>query len=576
MKTRKQPRYLSFHEFVISQNIQISIAISFTLIIGFLVFYKAWISDDAMITLRTILNWHHGFGLVFNPGERVQGYTHPLWMLLLSGSYLIIHEIFLTTLILSTMLTMIAAFLIPFYFSKSLHPMLIACFGLIASKAFLEYGTSGLENSISYGLMGFLVLAFLRQNRKQYIDYYVILTLASLLFLCRMDYSIIAFPIVLTAIFACESLQHKIIGILLGSLPVMAWMGFALIYYGTPFPNTYYAKLSTEIPKTEYFLQGLNYTLDLLTRDLSTGLLIGIALWMGSRQRNQPRLQILTLSLGLYLLYILSIGGDFMSGRFFAILAYLAAIIIAQLPELEIRPIIPVTALIFGIGISGVVAFSVPNQNLFYPNLHVIRMNGVADERIYLFDSNALIGRQRQFPSLENWRQGPMDAPKQIKIRCGGLGHSSLADGPQVHYIDTCALTDPLLARLPYYRRTDQNNHYGIVALWRSPWRIGHFTRLIPNGYYHTIQSQTLQIDDPQLAEFYQSLQVIIQGPLFTPQRLVKIWQLNTGQLDHLIDRDRYSGSNRSDLPNPPLPLWANNRCNNLEKISTDRWGCRA
>src|SRR5699024_2101358 len=43
----------------------------------------AWLGDDAFITLRTVENVLAGHGAVWNPGERVQTYTHPLWLLLL-------------------------------------------------------------------------------------------------------------------------------------------------------------------------------------------------------------------------------------------------------------------------------------------------------------------------------------------------------------------------------------------------------------------------------------------------------------------------------------------------------------
>ncbi len=41
-------------------------------------------SDDAYITLRTVDNFINGYGLTWNISERVQAYTHPLWMFLLS------------------------------------------------------------------------------------------------------------------------------------------------------------------------------------------------------------------------------------------------------------------------------------------------------------------------------------------------------------------------------------------------------------------------------------------------------------------------------------------------------------
>src|ERR671916_2497507 len=40
--------------------------------------------DDAMISMRYAWNLSHGFGLVWNPGEYVEGYTNPLMTLLMS------------------------------------------------------------------------------------------------------------------------------------------------------------------------------------------------------------------------------------------------------------------------------------------------------------------------------------------------------------------------------------------------------------------------------------------------------------------------------------------------------------
>ena len=54
----------------------------------------AWVGDDAFITLRTVDHFVEGRGLVWNLGERVQVFTHPLWMFVLAGGYLFTHEPF--------------------------------------------------------------------------------------------------------------------------------------------------------------------------------------------------------------------------------------------------------------------------------------------------------------------------------------------------------------------------------------------------------------------------------------------------------------------------------------------------
>ncbi len=54
----------------------------------FLVWFaaEAWfLTDDAFISFRYVRNLIEGHGLVFNPGERVEGYTNFLWVLELAA-----------------------------------------------------------------------------------------------------------------------------------------------------------------------------------------------------------------------------------------------------------------------------------------------------------------------------------------------------------------------------------------------------------------------------------------------------------------------------------------------------------
>ncbi len=71
----------------------------------------AWISDDAYITFRTVDNFTAGYGLTWNPGERVQAFTHPLWALVLCATYALTQEIHVTTIALSAGLSALAVLL---------------------------------------------------------------------------------------------------------------------------------------------------------------------------------------------------------------------------------------------------------------------------------------------------------------------------------------------------------------------------------------------------------------------------------------------------------------------------------
>ena len=63
-------------------------------ILYFILLRTAWLADDASFTVRTVLNWLNGAGPVFNVGERVQAYTHPLWFLVLSLFTFITNNVF--------------------------------------------------------------------------------------------------------------------------------------------------------------------------------------------------------------------------------------------------------------------------------------------------------------------------------------------------------------------------------------------------------------------------------------------------------------------------------------------------
>src|SRR6185436_7945007 len=72
----------------------------------------AWVSDDAYMTFRTIDNLVGGFGLRWNVAERVQAYTHPLWLWLVAAFYWWTGEPYFTSIALSIALTLVAVWLL--------------------------------------------------------------------------------------------------------------------------------------------------------------------------------------------------------------------------------------------------------------------------------------------------------------------------------------------------------------------------------------------------------------------------------------------------------------------------------
>src|SRR5262245_52183322 len=72
----------------------------------------AWLDDDAYITFRTVDNFLNGYGLRWNVANRVQAYTHPLWMFLMTGAAAITGEVYFASILLSFVISIAAVALV--------------------------------------------------------------------------------------------------------------------------------------------------------------------------------------------------------------------------------------------------------------------------------------------------------------------------------------------------------------------------------------------------------------------------------------------------------------------------------
>jgi hypothetical protein len=83
-----------------------------TLLVVLAAIRVSWISDDALITLRTSLNITHGWGPGFNATESVQAFTYPLWFLLWVGIGALTNQWILGLLALGAVLVAVAVALL--------------------------------------------------------------------------------------------------------------------------------------------------------------------------------------------------------------------------------------------------------------------------------------------------------------------------------------------------------------------------------------------------------------------------------------------------------------------------------
>jgi len=551
------------------------------LVFAFLLVRTAWVGDDVYITLRSVDNFVNGYGLRWNAAERVQSFTHPLWMFLFVTVYAPTRDAYLTALLVSCAASLLTFWLVARRDGFAWLGVAI----LLFSKAFVDYSASGLENPATHLLLILFFIWFIekrsaKSSRSTPVgpdfalgtkplqsletlesDLLKLSFLAALLALNRLDAILFVLPalfylLISPSLRGADALSgaersrrarrrsnphageeiasrrslamtalKRLALATLGFLPLLLWEVFSLFYYGFPFPNTYYAKLGAGIPQAKLFAQGLVYFADSFTRDPLTLIVIfagiGLALW-----RGQTRERLLALGNLLYLVYVLSIGGDFMSGRFFTASLVVSALLLVRL----LRDLTPrwKYAAVGAVVILGLFA-QPPN---FILDMNQPRftehdlLTGINDERAYYYPISGLMNYQpgKEIPfSSEGWVEHgkSLRANGKSVVDEKNVGFIGYFAGPAVHIVDLYALCDPLLARRP--------------ASSPGKWRIGHYEREVPEGYLQTLRTGVNQIRDPNLAAYYDQLALIVRGPLFSRARLIAIWQMNTGQFEHLL-----------------------------------------
>lgn len=493
-----------------------------------IVLLNAWIGDDAYITWRTIDHLVHGRGLVYNLGERVQTFTHPLWLALLTALHLVTREAWWTT-IAASLLCSVAALALVARLTTSIASTAAILLAAASSRAFVEYSTSGLENCLAHlVLAATLVVHFTREPGARTLT---ALTLGcSALTLCRPDLALVGLPLVLTGLLAARRCGASNLprALALGLAPLALWEIFSLVYYGALVPNTALAKLGVGIPRGELVAQGLRYLRDSFEVDPITPLTIAAGLAVPIVRRDRPAAP-LAAAILLYLAYIIWIGGDFMAGRFLTVPFLLALVALARTtptPRIGALSLVAVLA----IGLLGERhPLATRSHHHWRPGDPRDRL-GVADERSFYAESSSVLAWRpgRALPD-HRWRRlgeaGPKDGGDFVVFSTPGFyGYHAR---PELRIVDGFALLDPLLARLPAVRRDD--------------WRPGHFSRPLPDGYIDARRTGRPElIRDPAVADLHRALQRVIAGPLWTTERWREIIRLHTGHYTAAIDRDAY------------------------------------
>ncbi|AOP35998.1 hypothetical protein A0128_08580 [Leptospira tipperaryensis] len=303
----------------------------------FSAYQMRWISDDAFISLRYAKNLAEGKGLVFNEGERVEGYTNFLWTLLLSPSHLFerIDPILVTYFFGIISFLGVCIYLLKWNLKETAprfrFPFALSCFVLLHHNR--VFATGGLETSLHALLFVAASYHLIFAKRITYYNWLPGILFSALGCLNRPDGLLFhAFSGIYVGLMILQEnpnsswknrfLKKSILILLLVYVSPAFFYIWKLEYYGNLLPNTFYAKSGGSF----YLSQGLVYFFLFLKMYYALIPILFFSLFFFVQAlRNQFhgtttrdfRWILLFVFPTLYGAYYTWIGGDFMFSRFY-------------------------------------------------------------------------------------------------------------------------------------------------------------------------------------------------------------------------------------------------------------------
>lgn len=430
----------------------------------YLVLTRASLFDDAFISFRYARNLLEGHGLVWNVGERVEGYTNFLWTLLVAGlSWCTRLELAQLGLWLS-----IAVFPVNLWLVYRLGCVLAAPLGLrlvlpvaallvAVQDVFVTAGSTGLETGFAVLLVnGGLLRLMTARSHAANAQAGLLLILATL---TRPDHALFfaagAGVISLEGLLQLRregrrALPHVLKTVVWFGAPsvlYLAHLAWRLSYYGEWLPNTFYAKSADR----SWYSQGFVYASTFYLGSHLWVMFPVVCAWLVRRTENLPtrRFKWFTgLGLLAYNVYVVKVGGDFMYGRFYAVVVPLLSLSACQLvlellrsPRRAARPSAYAVAMVLGASLVGVSL--IPPRDIKW---------GIADERTFypvsswnpLVIDHPLFRLGKRFERMHR-------AGVRLRVASGAIGMIGYYSRFEV--IDLLGLTDARVARQPLRER---------------------------------------------------------------------------------------------------------------------------
>jgi hypothetical protein len=281
-------------------------AVAFSL---WIVGQRCWL-DDSFISYRYAKNLFEGLGLVYNSGERVEGYTNFLWILV---SYLSLclelEPIHFTQSIslLAQAATLWLVYKLGIHGSGSHLRGLIAPILLAGHVTFLVYPMTGMETTFFTALVTLAFYLYRRQVYRSWAGTLILIATLLGLGLTRFDGFVLVFILASYPVLVQRKVKSTIPALALSLVGLLAYNIWRSSYYPTLLPNSFHAKIDLSLSS---MLQGLRYMARYVTEGGQlTAVLAALPFALG---RSADRTWHLAWVVLAHFAYVTVVGGDWM------------------------------------------------------------------------------------------------------------------------------------------------------------------------------------------------------------------------------------------------------------------------
>ncbi|GAB4359845.1 MAG: hypothetical protein Kow006_29260 [Gammaproteobacteria bacterium] len=399
------------------------------LVLGVAIVGHYAITDDAYISFRYLDNWLDGEGLVFNPGERVEGYTNFLWIVLLAPLRLLGVPVEIAATVMSQAALVLLLWAV-YDSARLLGDSAIAGWAALVlaagSMPLARWSVSGLE---TVAFAAFIALANRQLIRAARPDgpsslLFGLATLTRPNGVLHAAGALSGYLLSGGGRIGARFRSCFLAGVVFVVLPLIH-LGFRYLYYGELVPNTAHAKIGADLPSL------LSYGFAYLGGFLQNGgfvLAVPFALGLLLGWRQGWVVKALLIQVLLHVAYVVWVGGDF-----FAFYRFFVAIV-------------PALAVLGGVGLHRLVESRFPagvRHLLPLVLLATLAQSGIAwmSSHETAFRGVVAVRAEREF--IAEWLRREFDRDTLVAMNAVGL----VPYRTGFPTIDMLGLTDAHIAR---------------------------------------------------------------------------------------------------------------------------------